>query len=83
MNFKRDSDSQEADAVRFRNLFFNRLNHDPESSKQIGNGLHKLLTNNFEKPQKNGVALAPKVSKLQKNGEVLAFGDLKVEGQAD
>ena len=52
MNFKRDSDSQDEDAVRFRNMFFGKLNHDPEFSKQIRKGLDKLLTKNFEKPQK-------------------------------
>ncbi|KAG8531291.1 uncharacterized protein KY384_002919 [Bacidia gigantensis] len=54
MNFKRDSDSQDKDAVMFRNMFFGRLNNDPGASREVGKKLQGLLLKGFERPEKAG-----------------------------
>lgn len=49
MNFKRDSGCQDEDAVKFRTMFFHKLNNDPNFSKLLGQKLAMLLTRGFER----------------------------------
>lgn len=56
MNFKRDTDSQDADGVKFRTMFFGKLNSDPDFYKQAGKKLDELLRNGFERPETNETA---------------------------
>lgn len=57
MNFKRDSDSQDEEAKKFRAMFFHKLNTDPLFYKVLGAKLDPLLPKGFERPRNDGVVM--------------------------
>lgn len=51
MNFKRDTYSQDEDAVKYRTGFFHRLNNDPTFSVEYRKKVDLMLSRSFEREQ--------------------------------